>query len=256
MDLKDKKIVGLELYKSGMSLTEISKKLKISRKTITKYVKESGIKIEKNVHKYFINSSYFKVIDSEAKAYFLGLFMADGCVIKRKSYVFEVTLKSEDAYILEAFLQDAKGTYSIKDKVVKYKNNNVIYKRLIISDSEFCRNLIKQGVVPNKSLIANPPFLDDKYKRHFIRGLLDGDGHYSKSRRRITLTTTYNLLKYVLQAFNADISLIHLKNNIAYFDISKNYYLIIIYLYFNAHYYINRKRESIFAVLHRYGKDM
>lgn len=43
---------------------------------------------------------------------------------------------------------------------------------------------------------------------------------------------------------------------IAYFDISKNYYLIIIYLYFNAHYYINRKRESIFAVLHRYGKDM
>ena len=92
MDLKDKKIVGLELYKSGMSLTEISKKLKISRKTITKYVKESGIKIEKNVHKYFINSSYFKVIDSEAKAYFLGLFMADGCVIKRKSYVFEITL--------------------------------------------------------------------------------------------------------------------------------------------------------------------
>ena len=44
--------------------------------------------------------------------------------------------------------------------------------------------------------------------------------------------------------------------NIAYFDITKNYYSIIIYLYLNAHYYMSRKMESIIAVLHRYGKDM
>lgn len=256
MDLKDKKIIGLKLYKSGMSLTQISKDLNISRITITKYIKSCGVVVEKDKHKYFIDSDYFKVIDSEAKAYFLGLFMADGCITKRKSYVFEITLKREDVNILEAFLADANGTYPIKDKVVCYKGSKVVYKRLSITDSNFCKNLIEQGVVPKKSLTAKPPVLEDIYKRHFIRGLLDGDGHFSKTRRRIVLTTTQELLKYVLDNFNMGDSLIHQKGNIAYFDITKNYYSIIIYLYLNAHYYMSRKMESIIAVLHRYGKDM
>ena len=42
-----------------------------------------------------------------------------------------------------------------------------------------CTDLMKLGVVPRKSLIAEMPNINKSLVRHFIRGYFDGDGNIS-----------------------------------------------------------------------------
>lgn len=51
--------------------------------------------------------------------------------------------------------------------------------RLIISDKELVNNLVRFGIVPNKTLTLQPPKLlpeEEKYIPYIIRGIIDGDG--------------------------------------------------------------------------------
>ena len=135
---------------------------------------------------YTLNKNYFEKIDTEKKAYFLGLFYADGCVCRRfsktgrlKNMTFEVTLSMEDKNLLEEFLQDIEGDYPIKIKPVKYQGEILQYARLSISNTAFCRQLIALGCVPQKSVILKFPSEDVIPKHllsHFIRGYFDGNG--------------------------------------------------------------------------------
>lgn len=55
------------------------------------------------VRKWFYNESFFEAIDTKAKAYFLGLLMADGNIIntKRSSKQIQITCINSDSYILD-----------------------------------------------------------------------------------------------------------------------------------------------------------
>lgn len=135
---------------------------------------------------YTLNKNYFEKIDTEKKAYFLGLFYADGCICRRfsktgrlKSMTFEITLSLEDRYLLEYFLKDIEGNYPIKIKSVKYQGDLFQYVRLAITNSYFCRQLISLGCVPQKSAILEFPSNDivpEYLVSHFIRGYFDGNG--------------------------------------------------------------------------------
>ena len=53
---------------------------------------------------YGINEDYFDVIDSEDKAYFLGLLFADGCNIRcGGKHIVRIRLQEKDKYILDRF---------------------------------------------------------------------------------------------------------------------------------------------------------
>lgn len=58
-----------------------------------------------------LKEDYFDLIDTEEKAYFLGLLMTDGNVFeqKKRSKMISLTLKKEDAYMVQAF-RDAVGS--------------------------------------------------------------------------------------------------------------------------------------------------
>jgi len=58
------------------------------------------------------DENYFATIDTEDKAYFLGLLASDGCVINNTTtHRFQVTLKlhTKDSHILEDFIKVIKS---------------------------------------------------------------------------------------------------------------------------------------------------
>jgi intein/homing endonuclease len=122
------------------------------------------------------NDDYFETIDTEDKAYFLGLLFADGNVYTAR-YRVQITLANEDAYILQAFAT-AIG-YTGKMYIDREK-----YSKLILPSKKMCADLTKLGCTPNKSLTLQfPTEVPNELMHHFIRGYFDGDGHISKDKK-------------------------------------------------------------------------
>ena len=71
---------ALEMYKNGVSLSQIGKELGINRKRLSKDFKKLGIEIVQNGQKYLYNQNIFEIIDTEEKAYWLGFLYADGYI--------------------------------------------------------------------------------------------------------------------------------------------------------------------------------
>lgn len=64
------------------SIKDLSLKYKLSYPTILKILKEYNIPTytKQQLYSNGMNEDFFSNIDSEEKAYFLGFFLADGCV--------------------------------------------------------------------------------------------------------------------------------------------------------------------------------
>lgn len=90
-------------YSSLISIHKIAEKYKISPSTVSAILKRNNVKIvgsEKFNQKYTLNEHYFDTIDTQEKAYIIGLLMADGCVHKN---TISISLQEDDGYILESF---------------------------------------------------------------------------------------------------------------------------------------------------------
>lgn len=121
---------------------------------------------------YFYNDDFFENIDSEKKAYFLGLLYADGYIndIGHNCYV-ELTLLKNDEYILYEFLRALESNRN----VVRIKNDT--YSRIIINSKKIVNDLKQLGCINKKTKILKfPTNIDEKYVHHLIRGYFDGDG--------------------------------------------------------------------------------
>lgn len=123
---------------------------------------------------------YFKQIDAEDKAYWLGFLYADGCVAQNRKQLI-INLSPVDYLQLNAFKNAIKATSEIK-----YRDNGR-YISLSIFNKCFVEHLVNKGCVPAKSLILTFPdktILSPKYYKHFIRGYFDGDGCFSAILRK------------------------------------------------------------------------
>ena len=144
--------------------------------------------------KYTYNKDYFKVIDTEDKAYWLGFLYADGCVLenhrssnnKLKNMVLELSLCYEDKKHLEKFIHCIDGNIPIKERTVKYDGKEYKSVRVNVCCTELCRDLCNLGCTPRKTLNLKLPDYDIvpmELYRHFLRGLFDGDGCISISNQ-------------------------------------------------------------------------
>lgn len=183
-----------EQYKTR-GLTSIAKDVGVSEKTLDYWFKKHGLvkrsrfeslKIT-TARKNKVNADFFRCINTEEKAYFLGLIMADGSIDARiskhgnTSYILELALHNEDRYILEKF----KSVVSTGSEVVFKNNTNS--SRISICCTNFCENLIRSGVSVNKtSFEIIPSSVPDNLKHHFVRGFFDGDGCITTNFRERT----------------------------------------------------------------------
>jgi intein-encoded DNA endonuclease-like protein len=198
--IKSKKQEIINYYQSGYSANKISKILKIGDSTIGKYLREWGIQIKSRgevTRKYCIDETYFDKINTEEKAYFLGLLYADGNN-RTKNHAVEISLIEEDKYILDKFAQELKTEKPLYFKKLNDKNknwNNVF--RLAFNSVKLSNRLNDLGVIPRKSLVLTFPSEDDvrsNLLKHFIRGYFDGDGcvsYYTKNDKYKDKITQY-----------------------------------------------------------------
>ena len=122
-----------------------------------------------------MNNEYFKLIDTPEKAYFLGLFHADGSCTKqiRNTYEelrFQISLQEQDRYILERFCTEINLPTS-RVKIYRSNRENEQNKaNLYISKKAFTLHLVD---LKSESLQHRIP---ENLKPDFIRGFFDGDG--------------------------------------------------------------------------------
>lgn len=124
---------------------------------------------------YSCNHGFFDSMDTEAKAYFLGLLLADGSITK-KQVSLEVNVK--DIELIEKFAAAIEATHPVKFT----KRNSV---KIQIGSMRLISRLAEYGVTTRKSFNCSPPEISSVLRRHFWRGCLDGDGSlgiYSRAK--------------------------------------------------------------------------
>lgn len=164
----------IALYNKGNTPAQIAELYGCCVSNITRRLKKAGIVFERNYSKtrysrtnrHSIDINFFKVIDTEEKAYFLGLMYSDGSVSDNQFY-----LKLKDEDVIVKFKEALKCDYPIKHNEKPYYNYI-----LQVSSKEMCKDLINLGCYKNKTKIIEFPNIDKSLYHHFIRGFFDGDG--------------------------------------------------------------------------------
>jgi intein-encoded DNA endonuclease-like protein len=205
--IKEYKTEIIDKYLTGKyTCTDLAKEYGFTQPGISGFLKRNNIEVFKDNsvlnRKYTLNENYFDSIDTEDKAYFLGLLYADGCNHRNSNRVV-ITLIEKDKHILESFneyLNHSKPLY-FRPLSNKNKNWNDCYA-LNICSAKISEKLSSLGCVVAKSLILEFPTeeqVPDYLIRHFIRGYFDGDGHFSKSVTKkernnynFSIISTYN----------------------------------------------------------------
>lgn len=187
----------IDLYQSGKTQKEIAQIIKCSQTGISGFLHRNNIEcrkkedVFKNQKYHDINTLFFKQINNESNAYFLGLLYADGCVhTKNNAYTVSLKLKSNDQIIIEKLRDIMSPSSPIKISYGKYS-----YFR--INQKEICEQLISHGCVPNKSLILQfPTTIPNKLIKHFLRGYSDGDGtiYKNKFKNKKTINTIWKFI--------------------------------------------------------------
>lgn len=171
-------------YQNGLSEKKVGEKYNTYPRTIRKILKEKGVTIRNQTEtsrKHKLNEMYFDNLNSPNKAYILGFLYADGNVGKKK-YSISLSLQENDIAILEAIKQEIESEAPLYyRKFEKYNDKYGINTRnqwaLVLHSKHMYTSLAKLGIVPNKThQIVYPNFLEEDLHRHFIRGVLDGDG--------------------------------------------------------------------------------
>jgi intein/homing endonuclease len=184
---KQQKLELIKDYLTGnYSCCFLSKKYKIVPSSVRKILIRNNIPIfndlSKLKRKYTLNEHYFDTIDTEAKAYFLGLMYADGCNVKDNNDIV-LALQERDKYILETFQKELGSNRPLRfiERNLQNPKWQNVY-RLCITSLTLSNQLTKLGCMPNKTFLLKFPTeesIPSHLLRHFIRGYFDGDGCFS-----------------------------------------------------------------------------
>lgn len=245
----------IQMYSlENMSANKIAKKFQCDPTTIIRQLKRWNVPIhQKRCNSiYDLDCNFFDNIDSEEKAYILGLLLSDGHIAKNNTIM--LTLKDKD--VIEKYRKAIKSNAPIKiDKYGNYQLN--------IRCKTMAQQLRKIGLNNRKSyeLDFNKilSYISKSLENHFVRGLFDGDGsikiYYYSYLKNPQYHFGYTGLKNVVD-YVKDYLDIHTKtvkeSNITYTCVSsckdtiKHIYQV---LYNNATIYMDRKYETFIKII-------
>lgn len=172
------------LYDEGASIREIASLLGTTRETVKRWLKANGLTSRNRgggrwaIGRSSVNHQFYDVLDSEEKAYWLGFFSADGTIIGN---VITISVHEQDANHLEKY----RSHLLIGNPSHHYVNRRgTPYARVSFSSPQMVSALHALGVKPRKSWDLRPAPIRAELRRHYWRGLIDGDGYLGTYRNR------------------------------------------------------------------------
>src|SRR3990167_2030318 len=248
----------IDFYLDGKSSKEIGEIFNISKRTCLNILKRNNIEIRdisycQRIHsKFSLDENFFDVINTEEKAYWLGFFSADGSI--HSGNRLEIGLNIDDIEHLEKFKKSIKSNHEIKikNKFCKKKNKTYYGCRIMFRSKPMKLALNKVGIFKNKTYNLKPyDEINSDLVRHYLRGLIDGDGCLSLKHHQIGLTGTYEICGFFRDKICEEIN--WFKPEILNDSRGADYHIvfggaqltkkIISYLYNDCSIFLNRKLE-------------
>lgn len=164
----------------GIPIPELAKLYNINQTYIYGYLHRRKISSNKMIQDRRKNKpidTFLNVIDTEEKAYFLGLMMSDGYINESntRGYIYKkfgIFIKDSDKEVIEKICSviGIKPSYRKNTKMVGFN----------VSSIQIISKLNELGISKNKTYKElSVPKIDKNLVKHFIRGYFDGDGSIS-----------------------------------------------------------------------------
>lgn len=242
-----------------MTIRECAKTVGLSDPSVIKILDEYNIARYKKATIYNpdLDDHYFKTIDTEAKAYYLGFIITDGNIFIEKSdsnrqASISISQSEHDKYILERFLQEVRSNTAVG-------NDGRGTCMVAVRSDIMAMDLQQYGIQENKTLTTSLPVIETKYMKHLIRGILDGDGNITSSitaqnkhKHAISFCGTEELMNnigdYISQQLNVSRPSVYVYSDRHLSEIKwqsiNDCYIIGEWIYEDATIYLNRKKDK------------
>lgn len=187
---------------------DLAKEYLISSVAVNALLRRNGYKAKAQSElqrKYDINETFFDIIDTEEKAYFLGFLYADGYNNTDRNSV-NLSLKESDKDILIRLNDLIQPNKPLQYVEIKTTNSSNQY-RLVIANKHISQRLVDLGCYKAKTYTLEFPKEEQVPKnliRHFIRGCFDGDGWVGNKAISVVSTLDFcnSLAKILKEQFN------------------------------------------------------
>jgi hypothetical protein len=211
------KINIIKLYKSGRRPQWLAKKFKVTDVAIRCLLNREDVELRSlsESHWWFdINEGFFDKIDTEEKAYFLGILYADGCN-KRPRNIVTIFLKEEDVELIKKL----NRLIYPKKPIVFDKSPTYTMVGIRITNQRISERLEELGMVKAKTFkLVFPDWLKKGLYPHFIRGYFDGDGYIGTTKGvnkkgckffkdKISITGTEMFCHHLTEIFKKEINI-------------------------------------------------
>jgi hypothetical protein len=241
----------IRLYNSGLSCQAIADQLGYDPQAVGSLLKRMGLMRNTRPFQSQIDHQWLDAIDSELKAYFLGLVASDGWLDRNTVFL---GLKESDSYILQEIVQRAFPFIPLH-RYPPRKMNVEAQVRFSVTSAAWTARLVALGITPAKSLTIGDVTsnIPNEVRHHFVRGYFDGNGsiyHHSYRRKHyvsISIRSTHQFLAGVHSAIGLPIGGIYPKHgdgikSLVYCGKCRMEQLRD-YLYRDATLYLTRKRD-------------
>ena len=256
------------LYLSGLSSSGLVKKFGGSECTVINVLKRHNIERRsrtKAQKSYLSRHDYFDKIDTEDKAYWLGFSSDDANIINGQ---YRLRLAAKDKVHLEKF----NACLGSKIRIFEYSVKNTKFKSdkqavgLVFRSKQVVTSLANLGVGENKSFTLKPCLsMPEKLKKHYLRGLFDGDGcitgHYIRSGKtwqwKASFCGSADVVSYFVGSIGVPIKIGKQDNIfIAQYSSIDSIQTLCKTLYSEATIFLDRKRDLAFEIIENLrGRD-
>jgi len=251
----------IENYNNGISSRKIAEKYNLKTISVQKFLSKLGLlrSPSEAAIKYKIDSNLFVNVDCEWKAYFLGWIASDGNVyLGSRKHTISLTIVENDRHILDYFnIKIFNGFKPLNYRKARYKKGTNYYckplYRFSIDNKKMCYDLLNLGVTNNKSNTIGEIKIPNKFIRHFIRGVFEGDGSIGKnnSGKKVLFFTNSLLFKNWLilllkQELNIDPKVYQNEKGLFNIVFYKKKYIELFYnyIYSDCEMFLARKKEK------------